>query len=59
MSEKMKLGDLGDIISGSTPKTNIKEYWNGDFLWITPAEIQEDDFYIADTQRKITNLKVR
>lgn len=59
MSEKIKLGELGEIVSGSTPKTNIKEYWDGEILWITPAEIKEDDYYIADTQRKITNLAVK
>ena len=58
MSEKIKLGELGKVVSGSTPKTNIKDYWDGEILWITPAEIQEDDYYIADTQRKITNLAV-
>ena len=58
MSKKMKLGEIGEIVSGSTPKTNIKEYWEGDILWVTPAEIQEDDYYIADTQRKITNLAI-
>ena len=58
MNGKLKLGELAEIVSGSTPKTNIKEYWDGDVLWITPAEIQEDDYYIADTQRKITNLAV-
>ena len=58
MSEKIKLGELGKIVSGSTPKTNIKEYWDGEILWITPAEIKENDYYIADTQRKITNLAV-
>ena len=58
MSEKVKLGELGEIVSGSTPKTNIKEYWDGEILWITPAEIKEDDYYIVDTQRKITNLAV-
>ena len=58
MSKKIKLGEIGEIVSGSTPKTNIKEYWDGEILWVTPAEIQEDDYYIADTQRKITNLAV-
>ena len=43
MSEKIKLGELGKVVSGSTPKTNIKDYWDGEILWITPAEIQEDD----------------
>ena len=58
MSERVKLGELGEVVSGSTPKTNIKEYWDGNILWITPAEIQEDDYYISDTQRKITDLAV-
>ena len=58
MSEKLKLGQLAEIVSGSTPRTNVKEYWDGNILWITPAEIQEDDYYILDTQRKITQLAV-
>ena len=57
--EKRKLKELGKVVSGTTPKTNIKEYWNGNFLWITPAEIKEDDYYISDTQRKITDLGVK
>lgn len=32
MSEKIKLGELGEIVSGSTPKTNIKEYWDGEIV---------------------------
>ena len=48
MSEKLKLGQLAEIVSGSTPRTNVKEYWDGNILWITPAEIQEDDYYILD-----------
>ena len=56
--EKVRLGDLCEIISGGTPKTNIKEYWGGDNLWITPAEIEENSYYIDDTERKITNIAV-
>ena len=37
MSEKLKLGQLAEIVSGSTPRTNVKEYWDGNILWITPA----------------------
>ena len=59
MSERIKLGELGEVVSGSTPKTNIKEYWDGNILWITPAEIQEDDYYISDTERKITDEGVK
>ena len=55
---KVKLGDVCEIVSGSTPKTGIAEYWNGDIKWITPAEINEDSIEIYDTERKITELGV-
>lgn len=59
MVKNVKLGELGKVVSGSTPKTNIKEYWDGNILWITPAEIKENDYYILDTQRKITDIAVK
>ena len=52
----VKLGDVCEIVSGSTPKTGIEEYWDGDFCWITPAEIKDDDTVISDTVRKISDL---
>lgn len=50
----MKIKEFANIISGSTPKTGVPEYWDGELLWITPAEIKDDDVYISDTKRKIT-----
>ncbi len=38
---KYKLGDICEIVSGSTPRTGIDEYWDGDIKWITPAEWDE------------------
>ena len=55
---KYRLGDICEIVSGSTPKSNISEYWNGDVKWITPAELQEDSYIITDSVRKITKLGV-
>ena len=51
-----RLGDVCTVISGSTPKTNTSEYWDGDIKWITPAELNEDSFYLYDSQRHITEL---
>lgn len=48
-----KLGEVAEIISGSTPKTNIKEYWGGEHYWVTPAEIGST-IYIERTERTIT-----
>lgn len=53
-----KLGDVCEIVSGSTPNTNNESFWNGDFCWITPAEISDSDVVIYDTERKITEMGV-
>ena len=56
--KRYKLGEICKIVSGSTPKTSIPEYWDGDIKWITPAEITDDSYIITDTVRKITKLGV-
>ena len=56
---KYKLGDICEIVSGSTPKTGIDEYWDGDIKWITPAELDETSYIITDSARKITELAVK
>jgi len=49
------LEKLGEIISGSTPNTNIKDYWNGDIPWITPADLtKHEGIYFKGSLRKIT-----
>ncbi|MBX3054225.1 MAG: restriction endonuclease subunit S [Caldilineaceae bacterium] len=55
-----QLGDVCTIVNGGTPKTRIPEYWDGDHLWITPAEMgKRSSPYVADTERKITDLGLR
>ena len=52
-----KLGEVCEVVTGSTPKTNIPEYWDGDYPWITPAELKGDVF-VDDTERHITEEAV-
>ena len=56
---RYKLGEICEIVSGSTPKTGVPEYWDGNIKWITPAELNEDSYIIKDSARKITELGVR
>ena len=56
---KCKLGDICEIVSGSTPKSNVDEYWDGDIKWITPAELSDDSYIIYDSVRKITDIGVK
>ncbi|MEN1760416.1 restriction endonuclease subunit S [Anoxynatronum sibiricum] len=54
--EIVKLKDVAEIVSGSTPKTNKKEYWEGRIYWITPADLEKkSNGYIYSTSRKITD----
>lgn len=53
-----KLGDVCTIVSGTTPKTSVSEYWDGDINWITPAELNEDTVVINESKRKITKAGV-
>jgi len=53
--ESKKISEYCEIISGSTPKTSLKEYWGGDILWITPKDLSGyNNKYIYKTNRTIT-----
>jgi type I restriction enzyme S subunit len=53
--EYQRIDAYCDVISGSTPKTDQKEYWDGDILWITPKDLSGyKNKYIETTSRTIT-----
>ena len=56
--EMIELGELGEIISGGTPKSNEKSYWDGEIKWLTLVDLPADESisYITDSKRKITEL---
>ena len=47
-----KIGDLGNIFSGGTPSTKIKEYWDGNLNWLSSGETRNT--YIYRTEKFIT-----
>lgn len=38
--KQYKISEVGNIVTGSTPKTSINENYGGDFLFVSPADIQ-------------------
>jgi len=53
--EMMRLDELAEIISGSTPKTSEPAYWNGSIKWCTPTDITGcSGRYIVETERTIS-----
>ena len=53
-----KLGDVCNVVSGTTPKSSYPDYWNGTINWVTPAELTDDLDTVFESQRKITELAV-
>lgn len=49
-----KFSDVVKIISGGTPNTKIKEYWNGNIKWLSIADFKDVNKYVYDTDKKIT-----
>ena len=44
---------IGEIVTGSTPPTARAEYYGDAFLFVSPADIQ-DNFFIQETGKKLT-----
>ncbi|WP_026706665.1 restriction endonuclease subunit S [Flavobacterium frigidarium] len=53
--EEKKLGEIAKITTGSTPSTHILEYYNGEKLFVSPADIQENRF-VFKTKTTLTDL---
>ena len=48
--------EIIDLIGGGTPKTSIKEYWNGSIPWLSVVDFNTGKKYVSDTEKKITEL---
>lgn len=55
--EVKPIGDLAEVVGGSTPKTEHAEYWEGGtHHWVTPKDLSGLSMpVLLDTERKITD----
>jgi len=55
--EVKSIGDLAEVVGGSTPKTERTEYWaGGTHHWVTPKDLSGLSIpVLLDTERKITD----
>ena len=51
----VNLIDYVNVVSGGTPKTQIKEYWNGNIPWLTIDDFRDVNKYVYRTLKSITN----
>lgn len=53
--EKVKVGDIGKVITGKTPKTSNCEYYGGNIPFLTPSDDMSVK-YVRRTNKYITEL---
>lgn len=51
--KKVKVGDIGKVITGKTPKTSNREYYGGDIPFLTPSDDMSVK-YVRRTNKYIT-----
>jgi type I restriction enzyme S subunit len=53
------LSELGEIVTGTTPRTDVEEYYGGPFMFAAPGDVGESP-YIQDTAKHLSEegLKV-
>ena len=50
-----KISELGRVVTGKTPPTEIEEYYGGSYPFITPSDIPSyDEKFLAGTERTIS-----
>lgn len=53
--EQRKVSEIGNVVTGSTPQTSISDNYGGEFLFVSPADIQGNRY----VDKTITTLKKR
>ena len=58
---KVSLATISKITSGGTPKTDLKEYYNGEIPWFTPADLNkaQSNYYLDNSLKSITRLGLK
>ena len=53
--EEKTIGDIFEIKGGTTPKTVVSEYWNGNIHWTSPRDLSAaKSIFMFETERTIT-----
>ena len=57
--EVVQIGEIGQVVTGNTPKTSVPEYYGGPYMFIAPGDISEAQ-YVTKTNKYVSaeGLKV-
>jgi type I restriction enzyme, S subunit len=49
-----RISQLGRVVTGKTPPTSRQEFFGGDYLFVTPSDLEYDHYYCRSTERTVT-----
>lgn len=52
--ETLKMKNVFSVIAGATPDSSETTFWDGDIVWVTPADFKSKDHYISEGKRFIS-----
>jgi len=56
--ESVRIGEIGDVITGKTPKTEVHENFGNDYMFIGPTDLHEH-FFITNSEKMISEKGLR
>ncbi len=59
--EEVRVEEIFEVYGGTTPSTNVKQYWNGEMDWVTPTDMTKfiKGNFLVGSERRISNHAVK
>ena len=54
--EEKTINQLGNVVTGNTPPTNNHAMYNGQYMFVTPKDLDWQSYYVTKTRSTITEL---
>lgn len=52
--QKVKIREIGKVVTGMTPPTKHQAYYGDDYLFVTPSDLDFDSYIVSKTERCIS-----
>jgi type I restriction enzyme S subunit len=53
--QQVKIGDLGRVVTGKTPPTKQRQYYDGEYPFVTPSDLDYDTYRITKTETTLSD----
>lgn len=53
-SDELEIGDLGRVVTGKTPSTRNAAFFDGEYQFVTPSDLDWKTYYCQSTERSVT-----